>query len=309
MAPTTARKNQLGVAAKAIVLVLHLHPKDKVMKAYPNHTKDERTLEIVVSGRDVCQICCEHKSVVVFNHPPHGDVEAGFECWAIQCFVQVTIAGNKEDFFDQEVPVRVIAQEQQQPTAGNENVANNDNNNNNNDEEQGLTEELHRIVNETTTAGVGVQRNDMAMVRNLMVGAMIDNDNAPGPENILTANKNTDGIFGQWEQSGSCCRALAGGCHLKARIPSPPNIKPSLFKMLELFFFMGFVKDVIIPKTNMHLTVNGVHRGLSYGTGLWWICIWLLMLTLHHLDHVTFWSLLEINCFRGAPWQLTDLMS
>ena len=93
------------------------------MKAYPNHTKDERTLEIVVSGRGMHPICCKQKSVVVFNHPPHGDVEAGFECWVIQCFIQVTTEGNKEDFFDQEVPVGVVAQEQQQPNTGNENAA------------------------------------------------------------------------------------------------------------------------------------------------------------------------------------------
>ena len=113
MAPTATRKKQLGVTAKATVLVLILHPKDKVTKAYPNHTKDERRVEIVVSGRDVHPICCEQKSAVVFNHPPHGDVEVGFECWVIQHFIQVTTEGNKEDFFDQEVPVGVIAQEQQ----------------------------------------------------------------------------------------------------------------------------------------------------------------------------------------------------
>ena len=42
------------------------------------------------------------------------------------------------------------------------------------------------------------------MVHSLMVGAMIDDDNAPAPENIPNANENTDGIFRQWEHSGSC---------------------------------------------------------------------------------------------------------
>ena len=124
MAPTAARKKQLGVAAEATVLISHLNSKDEVTKAYPNHTKDEWTLEIVVSGRDVHLICCEQKSVVVFNHLPHGDVEAGHECWAIQCFIQVTTEGNKEDCFDQEVPVGVIGQEQRQQNTGNENAAN-----------------------------------------------------------------------------------------------------------------------------------------------------------------------------------------
>ena len=147
------------------------------------------------------------------------------------------------------------------------------------------------------------------MAHNLMVGAMIDNDNAPAPENIPTANENTDGIFGQWEHSGTCYRALAGGCRLKARISYLPNIKPSLFNMFVLFFFMLFVKDVIMFTTNMCLTVNGVHHKLSYGEFLQWIGIWLLMSMLHGLDHATFWSLLEINLFQGALWQLTDLMS
>ena len=87
-----------------------------------------------------------------------------------------------------------------------------------------------------TTAG-GVQGDDVAMVCNLVDGLMIDNDNAPAPENIPTSNNNTDGIFGEWEHSGSCYRALAGRCHRKARISYPPHIKPSLFNMFELLFF------------------------------------------------------------------------
>ena len=57
--------------------------------------------------------------------------------------------------FDQEVPAGIQAQEPQQPNTGNENAANNNNNNNNNDyEDQDLPEELQRIVNATTAAGV-----------------------------------------------------------------------------------------------------------------------------------------------------------
>ena len=144
MAPTAATKKRLGVSAKATVLVLRLHPKDKIMKAYPNSTKDERMLEIVVSGREIRPIRRESKFVILFNHPPHGDVEEAFECWAIQCFIQVTTEGRQEDIFDQEVPAGVQAQEPQQPNTGNENAANNNNNNNNNNdhEEQDLPEEL-----------------------------------------------------------------------------------------------------------------------------------------------------------------------
>ena len=262
------------------------------MKAYPNSTKDARTLEIVVSGREMRPIHRESKFVILFNHPPHGDVEEAFECWAIQRFIQVTTEGRQEDFFDQEVPAGVQAQEPQQPNTGNENAANN---NNNNHEEQDLPEELQQIVNATTAAGV--QGDDVGMVCNLVDGSMIDDDNAPAPENIPTPNDNTDGIFGEWEHSGSCYRALAGGRHLKARISYPPHIKPSLFNMFELFFFTSFMKDVIIPQTNTHLTANGIHHELSYGEFLWWIGVWLLMSMLHGPDHATFWSLMDVNHF------------
>ena len=155
-------------------------------------------------------------------------------------------------------------------------------------------------MNATTAAGV--QGDDVAMVCNLVDGLTIDDDNAPAPENIPTPNDNTDGIFGEWEHSGSCYRALTGGHCLKARISYPLHIKPSLFNMSEFLFFTSFVKDVIIPKTNMRLTANGIHHELSYSEFLWWIGVWLLMPMLHGPNHATFWSLMGVNHFQGAPW-------
>ena len=153
-----------------------------------------------------------------------------------------------------------------------------------------------------TTTAAGVQGDDVAMVCNLLDGLMIDDDNTPAPENIPTPNDNTDGIFGKWEHSGSCYRALGGECHLKARISYPPHIKPSLFNMFELFFFTSFMKDVIIPQTNTRLTANGIHHELSYREFLWWIGVWLLMSMLHGPHHATFWSLMDVDRFCGVPW-------
>ena len=98
MVRTATTKKCLGVSAKATVLVSCLHPKDKVTKAYPNSTKDERTLEIVVSGREMHPICHKSKFVILFNHLPHGDVEEAFECWAIQRFIQVPPKEGKKTF-------------------------------------------------------------------------------------------------------------------------------------------------------------------------------------------------------------------
>ena len=307
MAPTATTKKRLGVGAKATVLVSCLHPKDKVTQAYPNSTKDERSVEIVVLDRGSRPIRRESKLVVVFNHPPHGDLQEGFECWTIQRFVKVVSEGNEEDLFD--VPVVATAQEQAQQRNNENTDGNNNTNNNNNEEQQDMPDELHRIVDATTTSGTIVQGDDLAIVANLVDGDMIDDDNSPAPENIPTPNENTDGIFGEWGHSGSCFRAMAGGRRLKARISYPPHIRPSLFNLFELFFFTPFVKNVIIPQTNNRLEANGFHRDLSYGEFLRWIGVWLLMSTLHGPDRGAFWSLTDINRFHGAPWRLGDLMS
>ena len=212
MAPTATTKKRLGVGAKATVLVSRLHPKDKVTQAYPNAMKDERSVEIVVLDRGSHPICREPKLVVIFNRPPRRDLQEGFECWTIQQFVKVVSEDNKGDLFD--VPVVATAQEQAQQPSNENTDGNNNTNNNNNDQQQDMPDELHRIVDATTMSGTTVQGDNLAIVANLVDGDMIDDDNAPVPENIPTPNENTDGIFGKWEHSGSCFRAMAGGRHL-----------------------------------------------------------------------------------------------
>ena len=129
------------LSSQHTVLVSRLHPKDKVTQAYPNSTKDERSVEIVVLDRGSHPIHRESKLVVVFNHPPHGDLQEGFECWTIQRFVKVVSEGNEEDLFD--VPVAATAQEQAQQPSNENTDGNNNTNNNNDDEQQDMPDELH----------------------------------------------------------------------------------------------------------------------------------------------------------------------
>ena len=150
MAHTATRKMWLGIAAKVTVLVSQLHPEDKVTRAYLNTTKDERTVEMAVSAQGTHPICQEPKGVIIFNHPAHGDVEVGFECWAVECFVKVTTEGNEEDFFDQVFPIGVVGG---QASTGNTNAARDDNNNNHGGGEEDLPQELHRLLNASTTPG------------------------------------------------------------------------------------------------------------------------------------------------------------
>ena len=81
-----------------------------------------------------------------------------------------------------------------------------------------------------------------------------------------------------------------------------------MMELFEMFFFKHFIKSVIIPKTNEHLAAEG-HCELSYGEFLRWIGIWLLMATLVGPERTDFWSLSDIDKFKGAPFRLHKYMS
>ena len=63
-------KLRLGVSAKATILVSHMHPKDMILRAYPNYMKMDKIKGLVVVLETSKQICHEGKVVVVFHHPP-----------------------------------------------------------------------------------------------------------------------------------------------------------------------------------------------------------------------------------------------
>ena len=81
------------------ILVSRLHPKNLMSKAYANYTKTDKADGLVVVSEGPKSICREEKAVVVFRHPPKGDLTEEFEYWAIHRFAHVTEEGNEEDVF------------------------------------------------------------------------------------------------------------------------------------------------------------------------------------------------------------------
>ena len=61
---------QLGVIAKAMILVSHLHPKGIITKADPDYSKSDKVEGLVVVSEGPKLIECEVKVAVVFCHPP-----------------------------------------------------------------------------------------------------------------------------------------------------------------------------------------------------------------------------------------------
>ena len=89
----------LGISAKVSILVSRLHLKNLISKAYTNYTKTDKAEGLVVVSESPKLIRQEEKVIVVFCHPPKGELTEEFKCWAIHRFAHVTEEGNEEDVF------------------------------------------------------------------------------------------------------------------------------------------------------------------------------------------------------------------
>ena len=90
---------RLGISAKVSILVSRLHPKNLISKAYVNYTKTNKAEGLVVVSKGPKLICREEKVIVIFRHPPKGNLMEEFECWVIHRFAHVIEEGNEEDVF------------------------------------------------------------------------------------------------------------------------------------------------------------------------------------------------------------------
>ena len=90
---------RLGISAKVSILVSRLHPKNLISKAYVNYTKTNKAEGLVDASKGPKLIRREEKVIVIFRHPPTGNLMEEFECWAIHRFAPVIEEGNEEDVF------------------------------------------------------------------------------------------------------------------------------------------------------------------------------------------------------------------
>ena len=300
---------RLGIGAKVSVLVSRLHPKNLISKAYANYTKTDKAEGSVVVSEGPKLIRREEKVVVVFRHPPKGELTEDFECWAIHRFAHVTEEGNQEDIF-------TTSNDGGSNNSGgvgvaqpNPNITRNPTQHNCEDaptNEAVPTEVVHLFESNATT----LDSDDANLVCQILPG-MVDDDNQPLPENIPTpAEEGQDApqFFSTWEHSGDCYRSLAGGRKHKARLSIYADVKPTIQQLFEMFFFKQYVEGIIIPQTNIRLRQEK-HCPVSYGEFLRWLGLWLLMATINGPDRTDFWSLGEVDCFVGAPLRLGSFMS
>ena len=300
---------QLGIGAKVSILVSRLHPKNLISKTYANYTKTDKTEGLVVVSEGPKSICWEEKVIVVFRHPPKGDLTEEFKCWAINHFTHVMEEGNEEDVF------MSLSDGGSNNSGGvgvaqlNPNITRNPTQHNPEDaptNETVPTEVVQLFESNSST----LDSDDANLVWQILPG-MVDDDNQPLPENIPTpAEEAQDApqFFSTWEHSGDCYRCLAGGRKHKACLSLYADVKPTIQQLFEMFFFKQYVEGIIIPQTNLCLQKEN-HRPVSYGEFLRWLGLWFLMSTINSPDHTDFWSMGEVDCFIGAPLRLGSFMS
>ena len=300
---------RMGVGATVDVLVSKLHPKDVISKAYPNFTKNDKATGLIVLSQGPRQIRRQEKNVIIFRHDIRGDQDTPFECWAVERFIHIRQQGPEENFFPLiggEVAVAggQAGGDDKQQADGTEDQASFHGNVNLlvRDDYPAVPDEIHHLIGQPT-----LSPDDMDIARNLLRD-QINDDNDPAPENIPDQNEMAQNIFSEWQHSGSCYRLKDGGRNQKPQLIHTQLHVPDLLELFEMFFFKHFIKSVIIPKTNQHLAAEG-HRDLSYGEFLRWVGICLLMATLVGPDRTDFWSLSDIDKFKGAPFRLHEYMS
>ena len=220
---------RLGIGSKVSILVSRLHPKNLISKAYTNYTKTDKAEGLVVVSEGPKSIRQEEKVVVVFHHPPKGDLTEEFKCWAIHCFAHVMEEGNEEDVFTSSSDGGTNNSGGVGVPQPNPNITRNPTQHNPEDaptNETVPTEVVQLFESNSST----LDSDDADLVRQILPG-MVDDDNQPLPENIPTpAEEAQDApqFFSTWEHSWDCYRCLAGGRKHKACLSLYADMKPTI---------------------------------------------------------------------------------
>ena len=88
----------LGIGAKVTILVSRLHPKNLISRAYANYTKTDKVEGLVVVSEGPKSICHEEKVIIIFCHPPKGELTEEFDSWAIHTLTMLQKKEMKNNY-------------------------------------------------------------------------------------------------------------------------------------------------------------------------------------------------------------------
>ena len=162
-------------------------------------------------------------------------------------------------------------------------------------------EELHPLIQEMLDRGGNNLDND-DIISVMVAAPMIDDDNQPAPENLLSTEDSTgptDDIMGQWTHSGICDQKATIQCNAKPELTFWTSLlsNPSNLNLFEWLFFSSFIKATILPQTNQNLPHG--EKPILYGEFLRWIGLWMLMGTIVGPQRREFWATAQLIHFMG----------
>ena len=271
-----------GVGANCTVLTKFIHPSEHARTKHANLEKGHQTL-VIITGEQYMKVRRKDQKCYTFR----SDDYPNRVLHAVKRYVNVVTEGPPETLFNQ------------------------------------LT------VNDANIVGVAAQEtpnmphrtNDRDEdIRNFTaLGAMVDDDNLPAPENIPPPNEPrippgaSNNVFPSdaWGFQGTCPRKSNNHANRGPSINKPREVWSSMTKLEHwmLFFPHDFCKSVMLPEMNKKLDPG--RPPIEWWDYLRWLGIWHLLATTDGHDRRSFWSTNESDDrrFKGAPFRLNDLMS
>ena len=296
-----------GVGASCTVKLRFLHPKNQVKDKIPNQSSSQQLTGLIVQSKAEKIIRKVNKDCIVFRHEDFGRQLVQ----ALQRYVQVDIEGPEQSVFEEETQEPPTApgegtnqhnEPSQTTDPANANASNTIPNN---------AEELHPLIQEMLDRDRNNLDND-DIISVMAAAPMIDDDNQPAPENLLSTEDSTgatDNIMDQWTHSGICDWKATTQRNAKPELTFWMSLlsNPSNLNLFEGLFFSSFIKTTILPQTNQNLPHG--EKPILYGEFLCWIGLWMLMGTTVGPQRREFWATSPIDAFHGAPLRLSIWMT
>ena len=272
------KKLNNGKGALCSILGRYLHPRNTISRFYPNLNRNKRFKQLIILRQDDIMVNGKMQKCIVFQSDDFMDNDSHVEIHATVRWVRVDQEGPDHQYFDSNQPGEQTAEEIEVPPVEQQMLVNN------------IVNNMERLT---------IDREDFVEI----VGEVeVDDDNEPDEANIPQPTiNNTDVIYQPWGFDGFCHRQTKGITNQTA------SLKTKSYDIIDLFeslFPIEYLKETIIPETNKVLS-----NPTSYGEILRWIGLWYLMATTSGSKLHDFWSLENINPFRGAQYRFNVYMS
>ena len=181
-------------------------------------------------------------------HPPKDQQTEDFDCWVLHWFIHIPEEGDESASFDKPTGSGGNVEEVievAEVIANNKSESTELENSNNN-----VLAEIAELLERHMASGATTINTEDAWLTWNLFPDMVEDDNQPWPENILTMAEhqasNPPEFFGGWEHSGSCHRCLNGDRKNKALLNFHHEVSPTIQQLFGCFF-KEFIVGMIVP--------------------------------------------------------------